>query len=280
MLTRSPAVAGRFYPDTKMELDNQLTDILRHESPHIIRSFSQMNILGGIVPHAGYMYSGYQAIHFFEILRNSKQVFDTFFIINPNHTGYGPEMALDGNNYWETPYGLAEIDNAYYDLLDIPISIEAHQFEHSGEVILPLLQFSLDYPFRIVPITMLHQSPQKASELAKAIFKANQQLKKNICVIASSDFSHFVNPEEGRRLDGYVLDNILNFNSNAVFREVREKKISVCGYGPIMTLIEYSKLVSPNPQNDILKTGHSGEIHDSREVVDYVSLLFYEQPDK
>ena len=41
-----------------------------------------------------------------------------------------------------------------------------------------------------------------------------------------------------------------------------------------MTLIEYSKLISSKTQVDILKIGHSGEIIPSREVVDYVSILF------
>lgn len=275
MNIRPPAVAGKFYPGAKNELLRQLGQILHKEEAHIDRSLSEKNIIGGIVPHAGYMYSAYQAIHFFEILKQSRQVFDTFFIINPNHTGYGPELALDEYDYWKTPLGTAEIDKVFYGLLDVPVSAEAHRYEHSGEVILPLLQFSLDYPFRIVPISMLRQNPQTAGQLARAIFEANRHLQKNICVIASSDFSHFVEPEAGKRLDRYVLSQILDFNSNGVYKEIREKHISVCGYGPIMTLIEYSRLVCRHPLNKILRIGHSGEIHDAEEVVDYVSVLFH-----
>ncbi len=72
-------------------------------------------------------------------------------------------------------------------------------------------------------------------------------------MIASSDFSHFVHPDKGKELDKYVIDEILNLNSKGVFKEVREKNISVCGYGPIMTLIEYSKLVSNDPQSTNFK---------------------------
>lgn len=275
MNIRKPAVAGRFYPGNASDLDEQLNTIRKKELPNIDTTMSKKNIIGGIVPHAGYMYSAYQAMHFFEVLKKSQEVFETFFIINPNHTGYGPEIALEENDYWSTPYGNIEIDTDFQNLLDFEKSEEAHKFEHSGEVLLPLLQYSLDYDFKIVPITMYRQTPQNAARLAEAIVGANSQLEKKICVIASSDFSHFVDPEVGLKLDRYVIDQILKFNTQGVFDEVRERQISVCGYGPIMTLMEYASMICDEPAAQVLKVGHSGEIHQSQEVVDYVSMLFY-----
>ncbi len=192
--TRHPAVSGRFYPDTKNEIIKQLDTILEKESPSIDLLLAQKNIIGAIVPHAGYMYSGYQAIHFFEILKNSKQKFDTFIIINPNHTGYGAEISMDENDFWETPFGKVEIDKDFYHLLDFNYAADAHKYEHSGEVMIPLLQYSLAYEFKIVPITLSRQNLQNAQQIANAIYKANQKLNKNICLIASSDFSHFLKP--------------------------------------------------------------------------------------
>ena len=276
MKIRKAAVAGRFYPDNVSELDQQLHDVRKRELPLINGSLSKHTILGGVIPHAGYMFSAYQAIHFFEILRLSEQQFDTFVIVNPNHTGYGPEIALEENDFWETPYGKVEIDKVFHGFLNFAESGEAHKFEHSGEVIVPLLQYSLDYDFRIVPITMFRQDPQNAKLLAESLFDASQHLHKRICLIASSDFSHFVSPEEGKRLDGFVLKQIQEFNSFGVFKEVREKNISVCGYGPIMTLMEYAMLAGQEPKTNILKSGHSGEVHPSNEVVDYTSILFYQ----
>lgn len=276
MSTREPAVAGRFYPNSADQLDQQLTEIRSVELRNINLALARKKILGAIVPHAGYVYSAYQAIHFFEILRQSRQRFDTFFIINPNHTGYGPQVALDTHTRWVTPYGEVEIDHVFHGLLDIPESEDAHRYEHSGEVMLPLLQYSLDYPFRIVPITMYGQTMQNATRIARAILEANARLHKKICVIASSDFSHFVEPAEGERLDRFVIDGILSLDSEGIFREVHEKHITVCGYGPIMTLVEYAKMACRQPGVSILRTGHSGEIHQSNEVVDYVSALFYD----
>lgn len=273
---RKPAVSGKFYPNSKNELLAQLNEIREKELPSIDLALSHENIIGAVVPHAGFMFSAYQAIHFFEIIKNSNKKIDTFFIINPNHTGYGAEVSMDENDFWETPFGKAEIDKEFYKLMDFSYSSEAHRYEHSGEVMIPLLQYSLNYDFKIVPITLSRQNLQNAKHIAASIYNANKKLNRNICIIASSDFSHFLHPTEGKKLDQFVIDGILDLNSQTVEEEVNSKNISVCGYGPIMTLIEYSKLVSKNPKTKILKRGHSGEIIPSDEVVDYVSILFYQ----
>lgn len=89
MKIRQPAVAGTFYPGTKAAIVNLVSRILQKESVTIQRELSEKRIIGAIVPHAGYMFSAYQAVHFFEILKNSGRKFETFFIVNPNHSGYG-----------------------------------------------------------------------------------------------------------------------------------------------------------------------------------------------
>ncbi|MEZ5197372.1 MAG: AmmeMemoRadiSam system protein B [Bacteroidales bacterium] len=265
MRTRRPAVAGRFYPSTSKEIEIQLSQILQKEKPFIKKELGSHKIIGAVVPHAGYMFSAYQALHFFEILRNSDQLFDTFVIINPNHTGYGAEISLDENDFWETPLGKVELDREFYDLLDFSESGQAHKYEHSGEVMLPLLQFSLKYRFKILPITLSNQNPENAEFIARELIKANEKLHRKLCIIASSDFSHFVSPEEGQKLDKFVIDEVLDLNSVGVNREVLDKNISVCGYGPIMTLIEYTKKNSKNPKTQVLKIGHSGEVIPSEE---------------
>ncbi len=99
-------------------------------------------------------------------------------------------------------------------------------------------------------------------------------MNRKVLIIASSDFSHFLSPKQGKEKDAFVLENIITLDSPAIEKVVHKKNISVCGYGPIMTLIEYSKLVTTNPKVDILRIGHSGEIIPSNEVVDYISILF------
>jgi len=275
MKTRHAAVAGKFYPGTGREITSQLTGILEKERGRIDLSLAGRQILGGVVPHAGYMFSAYEAVHFFEILRVSGKKYDTVVIVNPNHSGAGAEIALDDSDQWETPLGLVGVDKEFNEALPFDLSPEAHRHEHSGEVMLPMLQFFLDFPYKIVPVTLSRQQAETAQPLAYAIHEAGIKLRREILLIASSDFSHYVHPAVGKRLDEHVTRQILRLDSKGVYREIREKKISACGYGPIMTLIEYALLAAEKPKAAILRVGHSGEVMPSPEVVDYISILFY-----
>lgn len=274
MSVRKPVVAGKFYSGEKDELKKQISEIYNKESANIDKSYLNNDIIGCVVPHAGYMFSASKAVHFFELIKKSEIKYDTIFIINPNHSGFGDKLSFDSNTEWETPLGLVKVDAEFASIMNITVSDIEQKNEHSSEVMLPLLQYFLPYEFNIAPITMTFQNSSQAKLLAKEIYEANKYLEKNILIIASSDFSHFVSPQIGYGNDQFVLDKILNLDSLGVENEIVSKNISVCGYGPIMTLIEYSKLISKNVKVNVLARGNSGEIIPSKEVVDYITILF------
>ncbi len=276
MSTRPPVVAGSFYPGTKKEIDTLLDRIYLHEKPKIQTVLSAKDLIGAVVPHAGYIFSAYEAVHIFEILSKSPVKYDTFFIVNPNHTGFGQEIEVDSSENWQTPLGSVALDKDFVDNLDLPVSDTAQMREHSAEVMVPFLQKWLSYPFKIVPICIMRQNPLTSGEIAEKIYKANQRLKKKIFIIASSDFSHYVDPERGKERDSLVLNELEKLDSRHLYDTVIRNRISVCGYGPIMTLIEYARLVTTNPQTKILARGNSGKTMPSASVVDYVSVLFYQ----
>ncbi|KPK85121.1 MAG: hypothetical protein AMS27_08210, partial [Bacteroides sp. SM23_62_1] len=131
MKTREAVVAGSFYPGTKKEIDNLLDRIYSNEKQQIRTELASRNLIGAVVPHAGYIYSAYEAVHVFEILKKSPVQYDTFFIINPNHTGYGKEIEVDDNERWGTPLGYVETDTDFKRHLDLPVSDMAQLREHS-----------------------------------------------------------------------------------------------------------------------------------------------------
>jgi len=276
MTTRKAAVAGKFYPNNRFDLANQIKDLQKKEKKKIIKKLPVNNIIGGIVPHAGYEYSGEEAIHFFDLLQKSKQVFDTVIIINPSHSGGDYPISLDVNLYWETPLGKVALDTEFQKALEFPLEEEAHKSEHSAEVVIPYLQQMLKYSFMIVPISMGEQSVMNARKIAAKIFETSMQMERRVLFIASSDFSHFVSPDEGIRQDDYAIEQIMSFNSDELETVVKEKKISMCGCGPIMALLEYALIVSAEPKIQLLNRGNSFKRYPSVEVVDYVSFLVYE----
>lgn len=272
--TRTPAVAGRFYPAGKENLIDTIETIHSKEKEKIDYSFANKKIIGSVVPHAGYVFSAYQALHFFTLLKEVEDTIETFIIINPNHTGFGEKISLDSHKYWETPLGKIRQDEEFIDNLDLPFSDIAHQNEHSGEVMLPLLQTYAKEPFKIVVITLSQQNQTNAKFLADKIDKVAKKLNRKVLIIASSDFTHFKSPETSKILDDKVLIEIEKQNTSGVEKVVKENKISVCGYGPIMCLMEFASLQGKY-KTDIIARGHSGMVHPSSEVVNYISILFH-----
>jgi AmmeMemoRadiSam system protein B len=277
MSVRPAEVAGSFYPGNATELKNYLDQLISFEEKRRSHTISPKHIIGGIVPHAGYKYAAKEAIHFFKFLKKYNTPVDTFVIINPSHTGAKYEISLDTHEAWKTPLGNVQLDADLMDFLNLPRSVDAQQGEHSAEVIIPYLQYFLDYDFKIVPITMRKQNYKNARMLAEKLYKANEVKKKKITLIASTDFSHYEKPELAFYNDNLVINRILENSIRGLYDTIRENKISVCGYGPIMTLMFYSRMVQTNYKVEILARGNSSQRSDNDEelVVDYVSALFY-----
>jgi AmmeMemoRadiSam system protein B len=276
MRTRNPAVEGRFYPSSKDQIFKQIRDMeKRHLYPEIL--IDPIRIFGAVLPHAGHLYSGHQTIPFFHLLNKMELYPDTFVIVHPNHSGKGSELAIDDSDFWGNSIGEVPIDREFAKALGLPFDRLAHSREHSAEVIIPFLQYFFpSFPFSIVPICMLDQSYDSASRVADQIGKAVALTNRQVMVIASSDFSHFLAPEEGESRDQLVLQEIFGRNAPGIEEIVKQHQVSVCGYGPIMALMQYSEALNSNYQARILARGHSGEVIPSREVVDYISLIMYQ----
>ncbi|MEX2370004.1 MAG: AmmeMemoRadiSam system protein B [Bacteroidales bacterium] len=274
-MIRKPSVEGRFYPDTRNAIFQLLHEIEGRTSyadpPGI-----QGTPIGAILPHAGHAYSGYQTIPFFRYLIREREVPDTFIIVNPNHRGTGDDVTLDPHKAWMNAAGSLSLDQELAHELPFPFDPGAQENEHAAEVIIPFIQyFFRDVPPKILPVCMNNQDSNTAIMLGKSLHQAVVKIGRRVLIIASSDFSHFLSPDEGYKQDQYVLDKILMKDTRGVEEQVLKHKVTVCGYGPIMTLMAYAALENEDYQAILLARGHSGEVHPSAEVVDYVSVMFH-----
>lgn len=277
MAVRQPVVAGQFYPAGKEELQSELDSIYRKVKSKINTQNAAKGIIGGIVPHAGYVFSASHAMHYFKNLVESGEKPETFIILNPNHTGLGAPVAMDTHDTWHTPLGDAPVDMELGKNMGLSASKEAHMREHAAEVMVPLLQYFVNHPFSILPVSIGNQSYSTAHNLAQTINESARKLKRNISVIASTDFSHFVPHETGKKMDDLALNKIKAMDAPGVEKVINTHHISVCGFGPIMTLMEYAGLVSKKPAVHILSRGSSGDVIPSSEVVDYVAAMITKQ---
>lgn len=289
---RKPSAAGQFYDGTEKNLIQTIKDcFLDDRGPKNLPKINKGNkkIKGLIVPHAGYIYSGAIAAHSYNILTNNGFA-DTFIILGPNHTGMGSGVAVMTKGSWLTPLGNVQINeniskNLWKDIIDSDEN--AHLFEHSIEVQLPFLQFSSEEKkFDFVPLSMAMQDFETAEEVGMIIGNVLKNSEKNIVIIASSDFSHAgfnyqSMPPEGMRVDEYAkkqdklaIDKILELNPEGLINTVNENNITMCGYGPIASMLVASKILGAN-KSELLKYGTSYEVHPSSSCVGYGSFVIY-----
>ena len=88
-------------------------------------------------------------------------------------------------------------------------------------------------------------------------------------VIASSDFSHYVPPQEAKRKDTLVIEKILKLNAKGVETAVNSQDVSMCGYGPVMAMLE-----AVNGEDaQLLKYATSGDVSPMDEVVGYAGII-------
>jgi AmmeMemoRadiSam system protein B len=276
MKKRAAAVEGRFYPSTRAKIFGQIKRI-EQEARYEPEVLEIKQILGAVLPHAGHLYSGHQTVPFFKILSQLTILPDTFIIVHPNHRGLGAPIAIDDSDVWANAIGDVCTNHQLASAMELPFDHKAHSEEHSAEVIVPFIQYFLpDHPFRIVAVSMRDQSLKSARIVSESLHKAIKKTGQNILVLASCDFSHFIPPDIGKKRDQFVVDKILSGNPPGVERAVKEYNLSICGYGPIMALMEYSKAAEKDYLIKILARGHSGEVIPSSEVVDYISMIFYQ----
>lgn len=266
---RYPAVAGMFYDSRKAGLETQIRNAFFHRCGPGCLHKNDENIIGIVVPHAGYEYSGHVAAHAYSCLpKNSAK---NFIIIGPNHTGIGPNVSVWSRGKWLTPLGEAKINEKIADkIISSSIAEEdesAHLNEHSIEVQIPFLQFlfgNIDF----VPVCMKDQSQQAAKNIANAVLG----IKEDVILIASSDFTHFESKESAERKDADAIRAIESMDLKKFYRVIEEERISICGFGAIAVLM----LIVKKRGGKIMQIAHSTSwdiTGDLSNVVGYAALM-------
>ena len=96
-MTRSPAVAGQFYPGDRTTLARTVAELCGPVS----EEKRKQKALAVISPHAGYIYSGRVAGETFSRVVIPEDV----IILGPNHHGHGAAVALMDRGAWQMPMG-------------------------------------------------------------------------------------------------------------------------------------------------------------------------------
>lgn len=190
MAIRKPAVAGQFYPDTRQQCLAEIVDCLPKGTIHC-----QLpdHITAGIVPHAGWVFSGDLAALVFQAIKQVNKEVDTFVLFGAAHSCYDICPVIFPDGVWETPLGKIDIDEPLTrELIGLGAkpNPQPHRQEHSIEVQIPFIQ----YLFPNAAIAAIIMPPAHNGYECQFGQKVGELLKKSskkIACIASTDLTHY-----------------------------------------------------------------------------------------
>ncbi len=267
---RLPAVAGRFYP---AKAETLVRDLETYLGPDAEKGERVEKALACVVPHAGYMYSGHVAGAVYRKLPARP----SYIILCPNHFGRGAPLATMSGGSWLTPLGEVPVDSALAQTLRrnchlLMDDASAHAEEHSLEVQLPFLQHQAK-PFTLVPVAIGVGGYASLESLGRGVAQAVKSAAQPVLVIASSDMNHYEPDSITRIKDRKAIDKILALDPPGLYDVVRREDISMCGYGPTISMLIASIELGAQ-RAELVKYATSGDSSGDRSaVVGYAGII-------
>jgi len=259
MSARSTAHAGTFYPAEASEIERYFKAFEEMGSAEVPETPRAL-----IVPHAGYIYSGFTAHLAFEQLRHAKA--KRAIVIGPSHRVAFHGMSVSLFDEYATPLGAIRIDRAYAESLKEKYGLAFEptmHLEHSTEVQMPFIKH---YAPQLEVVEMVYGafSPAELGRIITDLLKDEENV-----VVISTDLSHFYTEEEANKLDKICLNAIDRLEPAMMHRGCE-----ACGAIGVEGV-----LIAAN--NDDLKVKlldyrtSSWATKDTSNVVGYTSAVFY-----
>ncbi len=268
---RPPVVAGMFYPEHAKELEQMVGQLIDGAKPKRQKG----GLVGIIVPHAGYQYSGVTAAHAFALLKKEKK--RTVVLVGPSHREYFDGISVFPGASFKTPLGAVDVDAEMRSALlkatpYVQSSLAGHRTEHSLEVQLPFLQVAMKN-FTILPIVIGNQKREYCEALGTALAKITKA--GDALFVASSDLSHYYTSDAARKLDSIAIASIEKLDFAMMMSDLETERTEACGGGPIVAVMSAAKQVGAD-KCDVLHSCNSGDVSgDNDRVVGYVSAALW-----
>lgn len=291
METRKPIVAGQFYPGRHDSCVAEISECLEAET--LSKSLPEA-IVAGIVPHAGWVFSGSLAALVFSAIKQQHEDVNTFVIFGAAHGYFGQLPAVYDVGSWLTPLGEIAIDEELAGaVLGSGAAVKdsaAHRNEHSIEVQIPFIQH-LFAASKILPI--LVPPTEQAVTLGTSIGDIiSRDEYKNVVCIGSTDLTHYgprygftpkgTGPEAlqwaSRVNDKKFIDLALKLETQAILTSAAEN-YNACGAGAVAATVAVAKMLG-RTEGVLLAHTNSNEVmrHKmgtaSSDSVGYAAMVF------
>lgn len=264
MSERKLAVSGQFYPNEQKELQRYLEHFNKVLDDNNITIDEKLHPRAIIVPHAGYIYSGFTANMAYKYI---PQTVENIIVIGPSHRyGFdGASVAL--YDTYPTPFGDLKINKELsQELIDqfefLNFYDEVHK-EHSTETQFPFIK----YYAKDKKVLEIIYSKCEYKNISNVIAKLLKDPKNFI--IISTDLSHFYTLDEANKKDTQCINAIRSNDINSFTKECE-----ACGLIGVKALINITsqlqyklKLLDYRTSADVSK--------DKKSVVGYTSFVVY-----
>ena len=280
---RRAVFAGSWYPSGAAECEEEIKGFLTEGKK---MDLPTAGLVGGIVPHAGWFFSGSIACNVISALK-SDDVPDVFVVFGMHLHPNSPCLMM-AEGAWETPFGeiwvdeqlAGELAKQFSFTLESPSSFAQ---DNTIELQLPFIK----YFFNEVKIVAMGVPPAKSSlEIGRAVVDVANRLDLRIKVVGTTDLTHygrnygFVSEGTGPRAvdwvrnqnDRRIIDLMLDMDAEKVISEALANQNACCA-GAAATAIESAKrLGAVRAESIAYATSYDKSPGDS--FVGYVGIVF------
>ncbi len=280
-----PLYAAGFYPDQPASCIAALDRLVAAvRLPPDLPS----RIVGALVPHAGWVYSGRTAAYAWLALTRARP--DVIVLLGAVHRPGVHRATVWSGGPWGTPLGDIPIDSALRaGILEegagaIEQGEQQHVGEHSLEVQAPFIKRLMPNT-SIVPIQV--PADARAPAVGKRIAAAIQADARSVVVVASSDLTHYgrqygfapagVGPAGlawGRANDARLIARALDLDSVGVLEEAAANH-NACGSGALAAATSACRALGGTSATLLHQTtSHDERPGDGSMFVGYASILY------
>ena len=283
MKVRKSMFSGSWYPGNAASCEKEIKGFLKEYSTV---TTSDRPLTGGIVPHAGWYFSGSIACNVIHCL--SKEKSPDVFVIFGMHLHSGSPAYIMTEGAWGTPFGNLEIETALANQLNEKFAFQietADRFtqDNTIELQLPFIK----YFFKNAKIVPIGVPPTKISlEIGKTVVALSKRLGLQVKVIGSTDLTHY-GPNYGFMSHGRgssavdwvrndndrrVIDAMLAMDPEKIIKEAAANQNACCSGAAATAIAAAKELGAKKAETIAYATSHDKSPGDS--FVGYVGIVF------
>ncbi|MBC2715377.1 MAG: AmmeMemoRadiSam system protein B [Desulfobacteraceae bacterium] len=287
MKTRKSSFSGSWYPANASDCEKEIKNFLKESR---FQTVPESNYIGGIVPHAGWYFSGSLACHVISALSNpdENQQPDVIVVFGMHmHPSSTPCIMTEGA--WETPFGDIEIDSELAGSLAKKFSFNIETAAHFSpdntiELQLPFIKYFFNTS-RLIPIGV--PPAGKTLDIAQSLANMAQQSGLTIKVVGSTDLTHYgsnygftpvgtssdavdwVRDHNDRK----AIDRMLEMNPEGLIAEGLAHQNACCSGAAAAAIAAATALGAK--QSHYIGYSSSYEKHPGDSFVGYAGILFH-----